>query len=118
MNRWLKCIKGDPEALLEMEKYNRQDIAASEELYLAMMPWMKSHPNLALYMKNKSDACYKCGSMDIEWLTNNDGSDKLYYTNVNKYSVYRCNHCKSIGRSRFSAMAKDERKFITSPVAR
>ena len=118
MERWLKCIKGDPEALLEMEKYNRQDIAASEELYLAMMPWMKSHPNLALYMSNKADACHRCGSIDLDWLKLPDGSSKCYFTNVNKYPEYRCNHCGGNGRSRFSSMSKEERKFITSPVAR
>jgi len=118
MDRWLRCIKGDPDALLEMEKYNRQDIAASEELYLAMMPWMKAHPNLALYMDQKADACHRCGSIDLDWLKREDGTSKCYVTNVNRYPEYRCNKCGGNGRSRFSEMSKEQRKVITSPVAR
>jgi len=113
MKRWLGCCDGNPQDLMDMEHYNRQDIIATEELYFAMRGWIKSHPNLALYMDNKIDACYKCGSPDIEWI-----KDKFYYTNVNKYSVYRCRECDSLGRSRHSSMAKQDRKFITSPIAR
>ena len=118
MNRWLRCIKGEPDALIEMETYNRQDIAASEELYLAMRAWMKAHPNLALYMDQKADACHRCGSINLDWLKNPDGTSKCYNTNVNAYPEYRCNQCGGNGRSRFSSLSKEDRKFITSPVAR
>lgn len=112
IKRWIGCCEGNPEDLKAMEKYNRQDIIATEELYMAMRSWIKTHPNIALYMDNKSDGCYKCGSKDIKWM------DRYYYTGVNKYSVYRCNDCGSTGRSRFSALTKEERKYITSAVAR
>jgi hypothetical protein len=112
LERWIGCIEGDPECLLDMEKYNRQDIVATEELYLAMRTWIKTHPNLALYMNADQTLCYKCGSMDIEW------TDKFYYTSVNKYSVYRCKHCGSLGRARETAISKAKKKHITSPVAR
>ena len=118
MARWLGCCEGNPEDLIEMEKYNRQDIVATEELYMALRPWIKTHPNLALYMEADSDACYKCGSTNIKWLYNDSGEAKYYYTNVNKYPVYRCNECNSPGRSRHTAMSRDEKKVITSPVAR
>lgn len=118
MERWLRCIKGDADALKEMEKYNRQDIAASEELYLAMLPWMKSHPNLALYMDQETDACHRCGSIDLDWLKKPNGKPKCYVTNVNQYPEYRCNKCDGNGRSRFSEMSKEDRRHITSPVAR
>ena len=112
MKRWLGCCDGNEKDLADMEKYNKQDIIATEELYLAMRPYIKSHPNLALYMDSTTDLCYKCGSSDIEWL------DRFYYTNVNKYSVYRCRECNSLGRSRHTALSKEEGKHITSPVAR
>lgn len=116
MARWIACTRGDAEALKEMEKYNRQDIKASEELYIAMRPWMKSHPNLGLYMDAEADMCYKCGSVDLEWLKTADGRDKLFRTTVNAYPEYRCNSCKSIGRSRFSAYERGGRKHITSKI--
>lgn len=118
IGRWIGCCDGNPEDLLEMEKYNRQDIVASEELYMAMRPYIKAHPNIALYMDQDHDACYKCGSTNIKWLFDDAGNPKYYYTNVNKYPVYRCNECHSPGRSRFSGMSKDQRKAITSPIAR
>lgn len=113
MKRWMGCMDGNPEDLLELEKYNKQDIVASEELYLAMRGFMNGHPNLALYTESDVDMCYRCMSVDLEWPEN-----KYYYTNVNKYSVYKCNHCGGHGRSRFSAMTKDDRKHILSPIAR
>ena len=113
MERWLGCMRGNPQDLLDMEEYNKQDVIATEELYLAMRPWIKTHPNLALYMDNEADTCYKCGSINILW-----EDSKFYYTNVNRYPVYRCNDCGSIGRGRHSAMNKDDRKHITSPIAR
>ena len=113
LKRWLGCMEGSPHDLIDMEAYNRQDIIATEELYFAMRSYIKTHPNLALYMDNDMDACYKCGSRNIVYL-----KDKFYYTNVNKYSVYRCKECNSIGRSRQSAMSKNDKKHITSPIAR
>lgn len=118
IKRWIGCTEGDPQDLKDMEEYNKQDIVASEELYLAMRPFMKSHPNIALYQDNESDACYKCGSTNLEWLYDEAGRARHYYTNVNKYPTYRCRDCQSIGRSRFSAMTTLERKHITSPIAR
>lgn len=114
-NLWIRCFDGDPEALLKMEEYNRGDTIGLEDLYLYLRPYMKNHPNIALYMDTKADACYKCGSIDLSW-----PEGKFYYTNVNKYPVYQCNNpkCLSMGRSRFSAMTKDDRKHITSPIAR
>jgi hypothetical protein len=113
MKRWMGCMDGNPQDLIDMEKYNKQDIVATEELYFALRPYIKNHPNLALYMNSTTDACYRCGSQDIEWLP-----ETYYYTTVNKFPVYKCNKCHGHGRSRFSAMSKDDRKHITSPIAR
>ena len=120
MARWIGCTQGDPVCLKDMEKYNRQDIIATEELYLAMRPYIKNHPNIGLYLDSDQDTCYKCGSPNIEWLYDEVGDPKYYYTNTNRYHIYRCKEetCQSIGRSRYSAMTKEQRKNITSPVAR
>jgi DNA polymerase elongation subunit (family B) len=112
MELWLKCMRGDSDALQRMLEYNEHDVVITEDLYIKLLPYMKSHPNMGLFYKSEVDLCYKCGSSDLDWL------DTFYYTNVNKFSEYRCNKCGSIGRSRFSAYGKDERKHLTSPVAR
>jgi hypothetical protein len=113
MQRWMGCMEGNAQDLLDMEEYNKQDIIATEELYLAMRPYIKNHPNLALYMDNEREACYKCGSPNLEW-----PEGKFYYTTVNKFSVYRCQECGSHGRSRKTAVSKQESQYITSPIAR
>lgn len=120
IKRWIGCTQGDPVCLKDMDAYNQQDIMATEELYLAMRPYIKNHPNIGLYLDNKTESCYKCGSPNIEWLYDESGDPKCYYTGVNKYHIYRCreDNCKSIGRSRFSAISKEQKKNITSPVAR
>lgn len=49
---WRRCVEGDPTAFDEMEEYNIGDIPTLEELYLTVRPWMKRHPNVALFHKD------------------------------------------------------------------
>ena len=118
MERWLGCCEGNPEDLIDMEKYNRQDIAATEELYIAMRAYIKTHPNLGLYMDSEDQLCYKCGSNQIEWMYDDLGQLKCYVTTMNQYHAYRCKDCTSVGRSRFSRFNKENKKHLTSPIAR
>jgi len=118
MERWMGCLKGNPQDLLDMETYNRQDIVATEELYLAMRPYIKNHPNLGLYMESEHQMCYKCGSENIKWLYDDNGDPVCYATSVNRYHTYRCNECQSIGRSRHSIFSREDKKHLTSPIAR
>jgi len=115
---WIKCFYGDGEALKTMQEYNEGDVLGLEDLYLYMRPYYRSHPNIALYMDNKNDSCYKCGSENIKWLYEENGDPKCYYTNVNKFHTYRCTECNSIGRSRHSILNKEQKKVITNPIAR
>lgn len=118
LKRWLGCCDGDPKDLLDMEKYNKQDIAATEELYLAMRPYIKSHPNLALYIDSDTPLCRLCGSDKIEWLYDEKGDPVFYYTTMNKYHSYRCKKCKGLGRSPHSFYKGKDKSHILSPVAR
>jgi len=113
MKTWIGCMEGDKEALDTMIWYNEHDVKITEELYMKLRPYSKSHPNLALYMDAKKERCHRCGSEKIKWLKN-----KFYYTTVNKYSIYRCYDCHGMGRSRFGAMSTEDRKNINSPIAR
>jgi len=117
-NLWIKCFYGDEQALTTMHEYNRGDVLGLEDLYVYMRPYYRSHPNIALYMDNEHDSCYKCGSENIKWQYDEKGDPRCYYTNVNKYHIYRCNDCNSIGRSRYSLLNKEQNKVITSPIAR
>lgn len=58
---WEKCRKGDIKAWSYMKKYNIQDVVLLEKVYLAMLPFIQNHPNMALMMGQRV-ACPNCGS--------------------------------------------------------
>jgi len=91
---WVGCMEGKEESLKTMLEYNMQDISASEDLYLRILPWIKNHPNMGLYINDDIERCPNCGSEVLEWETG------TYYTGVSAFKAYRCNHCEAIGRSR------------------
>jgi RNase P subunit RPR2 len=108
---WRRCLGMDGadanKALKEMEKYNRQDIVVLEDLYLALRPWIKGHPNLGLYMDIDETMCPNCGSA----ITSNmkDGS---YYTPSGKYTAFRCATCGAIGRSKINELSPKKRRSL------
>lgn len=81
---WLDCLAGDDKAWRLMEKYNRQDVAVTEKLYTKLKPWIKNHPNPALY--EGSTGCTNCGSTKLT-------KQGFARTAVSVYQQYRCNAC-------------------------
>ena len=107
---WRRCITGDKTALNEMLRYNQGDVRTLEELYVMLRPWIKSHPNMGLYVDSDSEVCPNCGGSELNW----KGS---YYTPAGKYRSFRC-RCGAIGRSRLSGLDKEQRKNLTISIAR
>jgi DNA-directed RNA polymerase subunit RPC12/RpoP len=103
---WKRCIRGDEEALFEMESYNRHDVEILEGVYLKLRPWIKSHPNLALYDDSEEVRCPHCGSKKLEL---NGG---FYTTHTGKYPTYRCLDCGATPRSRKSDLPKEKTKSL------
>jgi DNA polymerase elongation subunit (family B) len=101
---WSACVDGDPEALKYMLKYNKWDVECLEAVYLRLRPWIRNHPNLALYYESDRLVCPNCGSEHLI-------SAGYYYTTVNKYQVYRC-ECGAISRVRNSSLSQESKKFI------
>ena len=99
---WDKCVNGDEKSLRKMEKYNKGDIVALEELYLKLRPWIKSHPNLGLYVEG--EVCPTCGSEEITW-------KGKYRTPAGEYKTFRC-ECGAIGRSRHSETKKSLQRSV------
>lgn len=99
---WRRCVEGDPEAFAEMEEYNIGDIPTLEELYLTVRPWMKRHPNIALFHKDQSVMrCVRCGSDDLVV-----EKGKTAQTFLSKFTVYRCQECGSCARDRKNVREK------------
>lgn len=111
---WKRCKNGNEEALKEMEVYNVQDVILLEEVYLKLRPWIKSHPNLGLFIESDNPVCPYCGSENLHA----DGN--YYYTMTGKYPTYVCNEtkCQGISRGRTTAVDKEKRKSLVVSLAR
>lgn len=108
---WKRCVAGDDEALEYMQKYNIGDVQLLEDVYLKLRPWIRSHPNLGLYVESDGAVCPNCGSHDIDW------TKKFYYTQTGKYETFKC-RCGAFGRSRVSALPKSVRKNLVIGLAK
>lgn len=96
---WVKCMQGDKEAWKRMEKYNKQDVLILEKVYLKLRPFMKRHPNVALYDMNETLRCEVCGSTHL----NREG---YAYLSSGKYHRYSCKSCGHWGRGRQNLLSK------------
>lgn len=101
---WQRCMEGDVAAFNEMETYNIGDITTLEDLYMKLRPFMKMHPNVALYQDNKSEACVACGSDKLVAI-----EGKSVYTQLSEFEVLRC-ECGKINRRRVNLRTKSEMK--------
>ncbi len=110
---WKKCKQGDSEALMYMEKYNRADVELLEEVYLSIRGWIKSHPNVGLYMETTEPVCANCGSDKIHEIGE-------YVTPAGMYRAFRCDtaRCHAISRQRMTVVPLNKRKKLTLSVAR
>lgn len=61
---WLDCLNGDEKAWKLLERYNKNDVTLLENVYKRILPWVKNHPNRALY--NGVEACPRCGSKSFQ----------------------------------------------------
>lgn len=94
-NLWKRCMNGDKEALEYMFTYNKKDVNILREIYVKMLPYITNHPNVCNYIGD-SMSCTHCG--ETEKYEKLEGY--YYYTNTNKYQVYRCLTCGSLFRDR------------------
>lgn len=62
---WRACLARDKAAWREMEKYNRADVLATEELYEVIRPW-GSNVDLSAYFDKSDVRCRECGSHDLQ----------------------------------------------------
>jgi len=108
---WKDCKKGDKEALGLMDTYCRQDVLSLEDFYFEIRPWIKSHPNMGIFVDTDNPVCPTCGSTKLDW----GGS---YNTMVSQFTAFRCKDCKAIGRCRQTSIPKSKRKHLTASVAR
>lgn len=102
---WLKCMQGCEESMNKLLHYNLGDIPTLEQLYYKILPFIKNHPNAALYYNDDKVRCNTCGADDMEEITG-----KYSYTNLSKFKTFRCNSCGSVKRNRVNERSKEQMK--------
>jgi len=109
---WLKCMgfgdyteKERKAARNIMEEYNVQDVVLLEDLYNRILPWIKSHPNHALFIEGDDMVCPNCGSTHVT-------KNGVETTKLMAYQRYRCQDCRTPLRGRTNVLSANKRKSI------
>lgn len=99
---WKGCMEGDPEALAQMEAYNKHDVILLERVYQVLLPWIRGHYNIS----NSSGTlvCPKCGGNHYQ----RRGSS---VTTAGNYPRFHCQSCGAWFRGNKSE-TKGKDKFI------
>lgn len=63
---WVRCAKGELEALKEMALYNVQDVVLLEQVFVKLMPYVRSKLNMNLFIDSPIRRCKQCGSENLE----------------------------------------------------
>lgn len=100
---WSECLKGNLEAWLEMEDYNRLDVLSLEELYNVLSSWDNNLPNFDVYVDEILDMS--------EWEENG-----FHYTNLGKYKKYRNKITGQQKRSRVNLLPKEKKDSLLSNI--
>lgn len=100
---WSECLAGNLKAWKCMEKYNRYDVLALEELYMRLRAW-DSTVNFSLYTEDEIDQC-SCGSTDFK-------KNGFAYTSLSKFQRYCCTECGTEIRGRTNLLSKEKMKSL------
>lgn len=101
---WVGCLQDDPKSWRTMERYNIMDVRLLEKLYYQFLPWIKDHPNYALYTDPKRPCCPNCGS-GVQ-------SRGVEHTKTMSYRRYQCTKCGTWSRGRTN-VSTDQQKINT-----
>lgn len=70
-NMWVKCLRGDKQALKDMVKYCDMDIVVLEDVYLTMQNYIKNNTHVGTHNLGEKYTCPNCGSEHVSLLKNN-----------------------------------------------
>lgn len=107
---WTECLKDNPKAWAEMEKYNKQDIVSTRKVYLKMRPWIENHPNLGVYDESERPLCPKCGS---NYVTREGSRASVKQQGI--YARYKCQDCGGWARGKQMLVPLEKRRSLLVP---
>ena len=96
---WVKCLKGDRNALKEMVKYCEMDIIVLEDVYFAMQSYIKPNTHAGVINGNMKYSCPSCGNDDDLIHLKNDVTEKGTVSRVMECDS--CGHNYNISNSSF-----------------
>lgn len=100
---WSECIKNNTKAWQEMQHYNKQDVLATEELYLRFRPWDNSI-NFNVYSDSARMKC-SCGASDF-------AKSGFRYMTAGKFQRLTCRACGSEMRTPMNELSLKRRKSM------
>ena len=101
---WKGCLAGDPKAWAKMKRYNKQDVALLEEVYLKLRPWMSNHPAINL-LNRDMNACPICGKGPMT----RQGTKSAKTTT---YQQWKCKSCNGWSRSRAADKVSERVAYV------
>jgi len=101
---WKECLKGNKKAWREMERYNKRDVLALEELYLKLRSWDNT-VMFRLYDEKLEDKC-DCGG--IFW------KNGKFYKDTGIFQRYRCVDCGAESKGRTNLLSKTQVRSLKS----
>lgn len=105
---WRACLAGNARAWLEMERYNKRDVMATEELYKLLSAWGGTGVDLNVYRRGAIFRC-QCGSGNLM-------ARGFDYTKVGKFKKYRCKDCGAWPSDRsVNLLTKAKKKSLKGP---
>ncbi len=110
MQLWVDCMAGVHKAWVKMVDYNIKDVLELERVYLEILPWISTHPNVALYDDEADTVCPKCGGKHIHFRG-------YAYTGTSKFRRFQCQDCGGWGRLAVNVLSKLKRKTLGRNVA-
>lgn len=100
---WIDCMKGNQEALDEMQRYNEQDVVLLEQVYNKLKAYDSNPVNIAQYYNDSKQRCSVCGSEHLKETGN------FVYTQISKFAELQCEDCGARSRTRQQLNTKEKR---------
>lgn len=102
MDLWNACLADNLEAWKVMEKYNRRDVLATEEVYKILSPWENSI-NHSVYADPNKFLC-SCGNTKCI-------KHGFHWNNSSKFQRYECTECGKRYRGVVNLLEKGSIKY-------
>lgn len=90
------AMDGDVAAQNRLQRYNKNDVKITGQVYERLLPYIKSHPHVAPNKGLDNPVCPRCSSAAVK-------RNGYHSTGVNRYQRYKCNSCGGSFRTTYES---------------